>query len=352
MLVYMMAIRGTSNATKTLTNNTINDKMHNMKRVFERLNSTTLIVFTLIGALVVSAVAWPVVPQAEAVNSTAAMRCLGTTVVGHRGASGSNFKENTIPAFRHAIASGAKVIEFDIHRTKKSKGSPAVWVVYHDKKIKGRTISKTSYKTLKRIEPTLTTYPSAMAYLSRFKDIRVFAEIKPSHITKYRAKYIGSIVNRYGMRNRTEIHSFHKSVLTKFRKYNKGFRIGYIMNTPKYSGTSIRKFANTVVLNQNLIYGNRVSVSSMKRAGLTVYAYTANNEAQFARLNNYGVNGIITDNSRGYVTWCNGIQEPITPPPTTPPPTEPTTPPTEPTTPPTEPTEPTEPPVEPDNPAV
>lgn len=319
-----------------------------MKRIFGSFNYMSVRLFVLVFVMAFSAAMWPMAPRAEAAISTAATRCSSTTVVGHRGSSGSNIKENTIPAFRNAIGSGAKVIEFDIHRTKKTKGNPAVWVVYHDKKIKGHTISGTTYKKLKQIEPTLLRYDSAMAYLARFKTVRVFVEIKPSYITKYRAQYIGKIVNRYGMRSRTEIHSFHKSVLTKFHTYNKSFRLGYIMNTPKYSSTSIRKFANSVVLRQDLIYNNRVSVNSYRRAGLAVYAYTANNTDQWVRLNNYGVSGIITDNARGYVNWCRDIQQPITPPPAQPP----VTPPTPPAEPPVPPVEPDQPPVVPDEPPI
>ena len=296
--------------------------------IAQHINGRVAILLLSIVALLIGTVASSIGTQAAtsssiSANAFIAARCQTTDLVGHRGASAPNVKNNTIPAFKLAVQSGVKVIEFDIHKTKKEKGT-SQWVVYHDKTIKGRAISKTTYSKLKKLEPSLITYRQAMAYLSTVKTVRVFAEIKPSKISKASARYIGRVVNEYKMRPRVEIHSFHKGVLTKFRKYNSGFRIGFIMNKVKYSPSTIRKFANSVVINKSLIYGGKVSVSGMKSQRLAVYAYTPNNSTEWTKLINYGVSGVITDYGKAYKSWCAGIQpKPVTPPPVVTPPVEP-----------------------------
>jgi len=56
-------------------------------------------------------------------------------IIAHRGASALAV-ENTIESFRKAIDLGADMIEFDVRRTKDK-----VFVVYHDKFLKGKLIA-------------------------------------------------------------------------------------------------------------------------------------------------------------------------------------------------------------------
>lgn len=281
--------------------------MNTLRTYLQYVNFRTVVMFVAILALLVSIFVQTRPVDAVSAAAYATARCKTTTIVGHRGATAPGIRNNSLAAFKYAVASGAKVVEFDIHRTKSGKGG-AQWVVYHDKKIKGHTISKTSYKTLKKLEPTLTTYRQAMSYLRTVGNVRVFAEIKPSKVSKGSLKYIGRVISQYGMKNRTEIHSFNKPVLQKFRKYVKGVRTGFIMNKVKYSATTIRSFAQSVVINKSLIFGKKVSVSALRAKGLAVYAYTPNTSSDWTSLMVYGVSGVITDYSKSFATWCKAIQ--------------------------------------------
>ena len=49
------------------------------------------------------------------------------TIVAHRGLKGAQHIENTVPAFRAAIAAHADMIELDIHETKDGQ-----LIVYHN----------------------------------------------------------------------------------------------------------------------------------------------------------------------------------------------------------------------------
>lgn len=53
-----------------------------------------------------------------------------TAVVAHRGGLDSGFPENTLPAFRHAVAAGAHVIELDVRATRDGQV-----VVLHDPRV-------------------------------------------------------------------------------------------------------------------------------------------------------------------------------------------------------------------------
>lgn len=76
-------------------------------------------------------------------------------IVAHRGDT-SAAHENTLDAFRAAIAHGASGIEFDVHVT-----ADRVAVVHHDEDIAGRTIAAMSYSDLTKLRvgyqvPTLS----------------------------------------------------------------------------------------------------------------------------------------------------------------------------------------------------
>ncbi len=65
-------------------------------------------------------------------------------IAAHRGYHVGNAPyENTIDAFKKAIAIGADLIETDIHRT-----ADGILVLYHDKSIKGRAIATTKFADL------------------------------------------------------------------------------------------------------------------------------------------------------------------------------------------------------------
>lgn len=256
-----------------------------------------------------------------------ASRCVTTTVVGHRGTVSAGVHENTLPAFKRAIADGAKVIEFDIHRTKDGQ-----WVIAHDKKIKGKTISKTKYKTLKKIQPSLLTYRQAMNYL-RTTNVRVSVEFKPTSVKAGSMRYVAKVIKQYKMTSRVEIASFSDKVLKKFRsaksvkKYSAGIRTTYNINkksTLNKSKATIKKFASTVVVRKDLITSS-AQVAAFKKAGIGVYVYTSNTASEWAKLNRLAVSGIITDYAGSYKNWCKSIVIPTpTPAPVTPPPVTPT----------------------------
>lgn len=276
-----------------------------MKNVFTK-ERVGLFVLAIVAAVTVSI---PGPAEAATSPSALAVRCKSALVIGHRGTVAGGVHENTIRAFSSAITSGAEVIELDIHRTKDGQ-----WVVNHDASIRGHKISKTKYKTLKKLKSDLTTYRQTMNYL-RTQKVRVSVEIKPKSVRNGSLRYFARVIKQYNMQNRVEITSFSSAVLKKFhgksvRKYTTGIRTGYIVNNAsnlRQGPASIRKFANVLILRKDMIK-TTTQVATYNRYGLRVDAYTLDNSADWTRMLNLGTNGIITDYAGAYNKWCASIQ--------------------------------------------
>lgn len=105
-------------------------------------------------AVMVAVLFMPAPARAAISTDYMARECKVSTVIGHRGTTVRGIKENSMAAFKKAVADGATVIEIDIHRTgtykdPKTKKKVYKWVIAHDASIRGRSIKKTSYPTLK-----------------------------------------------------------------------------------------------------------------------------------------------------------------------------------------------------------
>ncbi len=320
-------------------------KQHNYRKIFIRI----LPVVILGAGVILSSF-----PQAGSANAAMASqpvmakRCSATTVMGHRGTSAKGVKENSLAAFRLAAAQGIKALEFDIHRTKDGQ-----WVVNHDPTIKGRKISKNTYKQLKKYNSQLATYNQVMQFISTKPGVKAMPEIKPSSVSKGSLRYIARVISQYDMKDRTEIQSFHRSVLQKWSRYNKGYRLAFIENKVKYSPSTIRKFAQTLIVRKDLVYKGKVSVTKVHKAGLRIYVYTANSKTDWIKLVDRNVNGILTDYAGDFKKWCDKLQPIPTPAPAPVPTPAPTPAPSDPPTPtdPVDPADPTD-PIDPDSPTI
>lgn len=112
-------------------------------------------------------------------------------VVAHRGAFKKNgFPENSIASLKEAIRLGCTGSEFDVRMTADDS-----LVINHDPHHNGLEIEKTDFATLRRFPlangepiPTLRSY--LLAGMDHNKKTRLVIEIKPSGVSKERAKII------------------------------------------------------------------------------------------------------------------------------------------------------------------
>lgn len=146
------------------------------------------------------------------------------TVAAHRGDS-YNFCENTMPAFRSAIAAGADMIETDVHLT--SDGMP---VLIHDNTLDRTTngtgpISGHTYEQLQRLNagepgeflpiPRLEELLALLADTNVTLNIEIKEYAKEGNIERMRSSVDQSValVRRYGMAGRVLFNSFDAAVL-------------------------------------------------------------------------------------------------------------------------------------------
>lgn len=223
-------------------------------------------------------------------------------VIGHRGTD-KNVRENTLKAFKAAVDAGADVVELDIRRTKPDSSGRATWVVFHDSTIGGRSISKTTYATLKKLRPDLATLREVIAYMQT-TNRSMQIEIKPKSISSGSLNALVSLVNQYNMKDRVTFTSFHSSVLKKLHAKKTGIKQGFIIR--KYvSAAGIKKFADVVLIKDS---GASVSaINKLKAAGLAVDVWTVDDKDSMKRLIADGVDGIITDKPVDLLSVCRAV---------------------------------------------
>lgn len=236
---------------------------------------------------------------ANAITNPTALPCERALLIGHRGTTIGVTRNNSLPAFQRAVADGAEVIEFDIHRTKPVNGS-GTWVIWHDTSINGKKITDYTYTQLKAAQPDLMTIREAFAYVSTTGRM-METEVKPKNTGDGSFKYFASLVSEYNMQTKFQLSSFDTVNLTRAKA--NGLKTVYLANTV-ISPATMKKYANIVHLNKSLVTSKAV-VDNFHAAGLSVYIYTSNTTAEWTKYLGYGVDGITTDLAATYTSYCN-----------------------------------------------
>lgn len=151
----------------------------------------------------------------------------------HRGAS-EFYPENTLYSFYMGLEMKADGIETDIQRTK-----DGVLVLFHDDSLKrilgieGR-ICDYSYDDLLRMDfgifkgkrfanEKIVTLEEFLKHFGA-KDVQLALEIKQYGIEKE----VLAMINRYGVRDKTIVTSFHWDSIADFRALDSEIRLGYL----------------------------------------------------------------------------------------------------------------------------
>jgi len=137
-------------------------------------------------------------------------------IIAHKGFHKTE-KENTINAFKSAIGI-ADYIEMDLHRTKDKK-----IVINHNPKIKGKLISKQTYKELLKICPDLCTFEQVLKELSG--KIKFDIELKE---TGYE-DIILKLISKYLKPNDYIIISFKIKAVKKIKELNPKTKTGLLI---------------------------------------------------------------------------------------------------------------------------
>jgi glycerophosphoryl diester phosphodiesterase len=224
-------------------------------------------------------------------------------VIAHRGASG-NAPENTLAAFRKAIALGASFIETDLQLSRDAR-----FVAIHDATVNRTTnghgaVHDMTLADLRKLDagswfgsefageriPTL----EEILEFSKKNDVVFYLEIKPGGSWGGEHAMIGAL-RESGEIPRTVVISFDPSIVLSLRKIEPTLMTGLL-----YDGQIESPLDKAVEIGarQLVVRGDLVTpalISEAKKKDLQVVCWTVNHPAHMRLLAAAGVDGIMSD---------------------------------------------------------
>jgi len=230
-------------------------------------------------------------------------------VIGHRGCRALR-PENTIPAFEHALKTGADMLELDVVVTRDN-----ALVVHHDLELNGRPVrqmtlaevlafdrggtpSKGFAKQLQMPGVKIPKLEEAFAF-ARAKRARLMVETKvdPNVDPEWFAGAVDGLIRKYGLSERVWLQSFDHRTLHAMRKRNPAVelvllnparRLDDYVGPAKALGPKAIQFVNFRVIDAEI-------VKTLREAGIRVLSGTTDDRKEWEKLRVLGVDGILTD---------------------------------------------------------
>ena len=263
-------------------------------------------------------------------------------VHGHRGAR-ARFPENTLPAFEYAVKSGVNYLEMDMAVTK-----DGVIVISHDPHIspiicldpqgkpiegpEGPLIHSLTLKELKQYDcgtirnprfPTqqpvpgtrIPTLDEVFTMVEKSRDpnakrvkFNIETKIFPDHpeytvgVEEFVKKFL-DIVNRHHMLPRVILQSFDYRTLVEGKKVNPKLVTVALSEDPKEDLVASMKKIGANVMSPDHQIINPEIVSRLHELGVTVVPWTVNDPADWQKLLDMKVDGIISDDPLALITF-------------------------------------------------
>jgi len=219
-------------------------------------------------------------------------------VIAHRGASGE-LPENTMPAYRLAIAQRADMIEIDLHRTR-----DGAIPITHDATLEhlgGR--GEIADATLAEVRALDAGRGERVPLLHEVLDevapqIPLNLELKIGTRGAYPGLEAATLaeVSRRGMLAQTLFSSFYDGVLAELRKQSAAARIALLISRNSEANWAQRaRSLGAEALNPELAQVTPELVRAAHGEGLAVYVFTVDPEDQMRRMRDLGVDGLFTN---------------------------------------------------------
>ena len=219
----------------------------------------------------------------------AAERQARPLLLGHRGCRLKQFPENSMRAFRHALAAGCDGFEFDVRTTADGK-----LVCLHDDAIGKTLVAEGDYDEL--CKEYLKDSPDHAEPIARLEG--VLSEFGASAFLDIELKVAGSeravldLLARYRPQQFV-VSSFLAEALADLAEANSEIPLGYIFDDV----AGLRVYPNLPVKylmpRHDLLTPE--SIEAFRRDGYQVLAWTVNRAAEMARLAKWGLDGLISD---------------------------------------------------------
>jgi glycerophosphoryl diester phosphodiesterase len=241
-------------------------------------------------------------------------------VIAHRGGNGQ-WPGETLFAFAEAKKLGVDVLEMDIRVTRDGQ-----LVMMHNPTVRTTTKGWLPVRcyTLAEIQKLNAGYdwreeetgvrafrdsqdpdlrvPSFEQVLKRFGDMRMNIEIKGWHPLRNKAiaQEFCRLIDKYDMRNRILVASFHQGVLRVIREQLPGVAISastvQVARFVVSSRWGLRRYKPNVAVIQTCSRSiNARVVDSARKHGLKLHGWTVDDTNEMDRLIDLGVDGIITN---------------------------------------------------------
>ena len=219
-------------------------------------------------------------------------------VIAHRGSSGER-PENTMAAYRLAVAQRADMIEIDLHRTR-----DGAIPITHDANLghlggRGEIADATIAQVRALDAGDGERVPLLQEVLDEFgTQIPFNLELKIGTRGAYAGLEAAALaeVEQRGLIPQMLFSSFYDDVLAELRKQSPAARIGLLIS--RQSGTDWAKRARALraeALNPELAQVTSELVRAAHGEGLAVYVFTVDPEDQMRRMLELGVDGLFTN---------------------------------------------------------
>jgi glycerophosphoryl diester phosphodiesterase len=202
-------------------------------------------------------------------------------LLGHRGARAStSVPENTAASFDLALEHGCHGFEFDVRLT----GCRRL-VVCHDPTVDGITISQAASNQLTHLpllEDVLQSYSQ-----------RAFLDIELK-VAGMESKILG-LLREYRMEERYVVSSFLSEVVMELKTRSPKIQAGTICDKPGQLAAWRETNADYVIPHHSLV--TLTLVKEVHKAGQKLLTWTVNDRKTMLRLADWGVDGIISDDT-------------------------------------------------------
>jgi glycerophosphoryl diester phosphodiesterase len=202
-------------------------------------------------------------------------------LLGHRGARAlKSIPENTLASFDQALADGCDGFEFDVRLA--ADGNP---VVCHEPQVGEVEIAQG------RVEQ-LAVLPQLQQVLARYQQSAFLdIELKVSGLEKVTT----ALLQEYSPACGFVVSSFLPEVLKAINAENSGIPLGLICETKAQLRPWSRLPVDYVIPHYKLV--DQSLIRQFKDGSKKILVWTVNSSALMQRFANYGVDGIISDNT-------------------------------------------------------
>jgi glycerophosphoryl diester phosphodiesterase len=230
--------------------------------------------------------------------------------VAHRG-DAAQAPENTVPAFRRALALGVRRLELDVRFT-----NGDVPVIMHDPTVDRTTdgtgeVSALALSQLRALDagswfssafrgtPVPTLYEALS--LVRSKHATVMVELKTLPTASQMQQFVDRI-RWLSMESEVIVTSFDGPTIAAVRSAATDLRTAIIDNPRYRQPSSVLQYGRTYVVNQESVTESRAA--AWRRAGISFRPWTVDSTKGWARMAHDKASAVITDRPARYLAWA------------------------------------------------